>query len=163
MGDLLHVSGFGLWPAGLRPRVRLARYCLEPARLSCTGNRPIRCIFSVPSVTTPNIQRLHSRLYQRHHHRAMQETGRQKITFAEMRAAGVRGLLIYCSDFRCSHWTAISGDRWPDDLRLSDLEHRFACRACGRKGADVRPNFHWEDQARRAKVDHAPCDRELVG
>jgi hypothetical protein len=27
----------------------------------------------------------------------------QKITFAEMRAAGVRGVLIYCSDYRCSH------------------------------------------------------------
>ena len=26
----------------------------------------------------------------------------QKITLAEMRASGVRGLLIYCSDFRCS-------------------------------------------------------------
>jgi len=38
----------------------------------------------------------------------MQNVGRQKITFAEMRAAGV-------------HWTAISGDRWPDDVRLSDL------------------------------------------
>jgi hypothetical protein len=36
----------------------------------------------------------------------------QKITFAEMRASGVRGLLIYCSDYQCSHWTAISGDRW---------------------------------------------------
>jgi hypothetical protein len=46
----------------------------------------------------------------------------QKITLAEMRSAGVRGLLIYCSDYHCSHWTAISGDEWPDDLRLSDLE-----------------------------------------
>lgn len=27
---------------------------------------------------------------------------RQKITFAEMRADGVRGLLVYCSDYRCS-------------------------------------------------------------
>jgi hypothetical protein len=27
----------------------------------------------------------------------------QKITFAEMRAAGVRGILVYCSDHRCSH------------------------------------------------------------
>jgi hypothetical protein len=27
----------------------------------------------------------------------------QKITFAEMREAGVRGLLIYCQDFRRSH------------------------------------------------------------
>jgi hypothetical protein len=29
----------------------------------------------------------------------------QKITFGEMRASGVCWLLIYCSDFRCSHWT----------------------------------------------------------
>ena len=27
----------------------------------------------------------------------------QEITFAEMRAAGVRGLLIYCADYHCSH------------------------------------------------------------
>jgi len=67
----------------------------------------------------------------------------QKITLAEMRAANVRGLQIYCSDYRCSHWTAISGDRWPDDVRLSDLEPRFTCQACGRRGADVRPDFHW--------------------
>lgn len=66
----------------------------------------------------------------------------QKITLAEMRAAGVRGLLINCSDYRCSHWTAISGDRWPDDVRLSDLEPRFSCQACGRRGADVRPDFN---------------------
>jgi hypothetical protein len=43
-----------------------------------------------------------------------------------MRASGVRGLLIYCSDFRCSHWTAISGNRWPDDVRLSELENAFS-------------------------------------
>jgi hypothetical protein len=51
----------------------------------------------------------------------MPEPPRQKITFADMRASGVRGLLIYCSDYKRSHWTAISGDRWPDDVRLSDL------------------------------------------
>jgi hypothetical protein len=134
----------------------------------------------------------------------------QKITFREMRASGVRGVLIYCSDykcshwtaisadpkskvvqtapdsgrivlpwasgdspwtswsdftsrplrwascsspqwpcsdelgwlsdFRCSHWTAISADRWADDARLSDIEPRFTCQACGTKGADVRPD-----------------------
>jgi hypothetical protein len=67
---------------------------------------------------------------------------RQKIMFADMRASGVRGLLIYCSDYRCSHWIAISGDRWPDDARLSDLEPRFTCQACGRRGADVRPDWN---------------------
>jgi hypothetical protein len=30
----------------------------------------------------------------------------QKITFADMRDMGVRGLLIYCSDYKCSHLAA---------------------------------------------------------
>ena len=34
-----------------------------------------------------------------------------------------------------------SGDGWPDDVRLSDLEPRFVCSACGDR-ALVRPN--WE-------------------
>jgi hypothetical protein len=41
-----------------------------------------------------------------------------KITFAEMRDMGVRGILVYCADYQCSHSIAISGDGWPDDLRL---------------------------------------------
>jgi hypothetical protein len=67
----------------------------------------------------------------------------QKITFAEMRDMGVRGLLVYCSDYRCSHSMAINGDRWPDEVRLSDIEPRFTCNACGTRGADVRPDFNW--------------------
>jgi hypothetical protein len=70
----------------------------------------------------------------------MPEPTRQKITFAEMRACGVRGLLIDCSDYRRSHSVAISGDRWSDDVRLSDIKQQFICRDSGRKGADVRPN-----------------------
>jgi len=67
----------------------------------------------------------------------------QKITFAEMREMGVRGLLIYCSDYKCSHLISMNGDRWPDDMRLSDIEGRFTCSACGKRGADVRPDFGW--------------------
>jgi hypothetical protein len=66
-----------------------------------------------------------------------------KITFGEMREIGVRGILVYCADYHCSHSVALSADRWPDDLRLSDIEPRFTCSACGRRGADVRPNFNW--------------------
>jgi hypothetical protein len=66
----------------------------------------------------------------------------QKITFAEMRSSGVRGVLVYCSDYRCSHWIEMAADQWPDDVRLSDVE-RFVCTACGRKGADVRPHPGW--------------------
>jgi hypothetical protein len=65
----------------------------------------------------------------------------QKITFGELRASGVRGILIYFSDYRCSHHVAMIADRWPDDVRLSDIEPRFVCAACGKRGADVRPDF----------------------
>ena len=68
-------------------------------------------------------------------------TRHQKITFGEMRASGVRGLLIYCSDYKCSHSTAISADRWPDDVRLSDIEPRFTCQACGQRGRGRPPEF----------------------
>ena len=33
-----------------------------------------------------------------------------------------------------------SADPWPDHIRLSDIEHRFVCEACGKRGADVRPD-----------------------
>jgi len=28
-------------------------------------------------------------------------------------------------------------------MRRSDIEDRFVCRACGKRGADVRPDFNW--------------------
>jgi hypothetical protein len=59
-----------------------------------------------------------------------------KITFGEMRASGVRDVLIYCRDHRCSHSTTLSADQWPDNIRLSDVEPDFVCTACGKKGAD---------------------------
>jgi hypothetical protein len=68
----------------------------------------------------------------------------QTIPFGEMRSTGVHGILIYCSDYKCNHSTAISGDRWPDDVRLSDLEEGFECKACGKRGADIRPLFDRE-------------------
>jgi hypothetical protein len=49
-----------------------------------------------------------------------------KITFSEMRDMAVRGLLVYCADYRCSHSVDVSGDPWPDDLRLSDIEPRLS-------------------------------------
>jgi hypothetical protein len=29
----------------------------------------------------------------------------------------VRGILIYCQDFHCSHSIAVSADKWPDHVR----------------------------------------------
>ncbi|WP_338319592.1 hypothetical protein [Bradyrhizobium ottawaense] len=60
-----------------------------------------------------------------------------KITFGEMHEMGLRSVLVYC---HCGHHVALSADRWPDDVRLSDIEPRFIC-GCGNRGADVRPDF----------------------
>jgi hypothetical protein len=74
----------------------------------------------------------------------MPELTRQKITFGEMRAAGVRGLLIYCSDYKCSHSTNYErrqmagwrpAVRYRGRLRLHDLRAPL--------GADVRPDLRF--------------------
>ena len=49
---------------------------------------------------------------------------------------GVRGSLVFCADYRCSHSIAIGGDRRPDDLRLSDIEPGLVQNACGHRGAE---------------------------
>lgn len=54
---------------------------------------------------------------------------------------GVRDVMVYCQDYRCSHNVAMPADHWPDHVRLSDIEPRFICEACGRRGANVRPDF----------------------
>jgi hypothetical protein len=38
-------------------------------------------------------------------------------------------------------------DAWPGDVGLSDIEPRFICTACGKRGADVRPDFNWKGKA----------------
>jgi hypothetical protein len=44
---------------------------------------------------------------------------------------------------RLSLQATANADEWPDDLRLSDVEERFTCSVCGKRGADVRPDFNW--------------------
>ena len=109
--------------------LRSARGQRIAATAACPGNEAA-LQWRMPELTTP--------------------TRQQKITLGEMRSSGVRGLLIYCSDYHCSHSTAISGDRWPGHIRLSDLEPLFVCQACGQRGADIRPDWDWELSRRRA-------------
>jgi hypothetical protein len=52
----------------------------------------------------------------------------QKITFGQMRESGAHGVVVFCSDYHCSHSTRLPADRWPDDVRLSDIEPQFVCR-----------------------------------
>jgi hypothetical protein len=44
-------------------------------------------------------------------------------------------VLIYCADYRCNHSVAVMADQWADDVGLSDIEERFNCSACGKRGA----------------------------
>ena len=57
------------------------------------------------------------------------------------RESGVRGVLIYCADYKCSHSIEMYAGQWTDDVRVSDIEDRFVCTACGKRGADVHPHF----------------------
>jgi hypothetical protein len=46
-------------------------------------------------------------------------TRAERITFGELRDMGLRGVPIYCADYRCSHSVALSADRWDDSVRPS--------------------------------------------
>ena len=61
-------------------------------------------------------------------------TYQQKITFGELRESGVRDVLVYCRDHKCSDHITISADRRPDDVRLSDIEPEFVCTAGAKRG-----------------------------
>jgi hypothetical protein len=65
----------------------------------------------------------------------------QKITIGEMSESGPTRLIVYCGHYHCAHSVIIGADRWPDRVRLSDLEPLFVCKVCGHRGADVRPLF----------------------
>jgi hypothetical protein len=51
---------------------------------------------------------------------------------------GVRDVLIYCRDHRCSGRGEMNADLRPDHVRLSDVEPKFICTKCG---AEIRPKF----------------------
>ena len=58
-----------------------------------------------------------------------------------MRETGVRDLIVFCADYKFSHnvkLAAMMVDQWPNDLRQSDLEPRFVCKACGKRGTILR-------------------------
>ena len=66
----------------------------------------------------------------------------QKLTLGQMRQSGPRRLHVSCGNPNCSHTVVIDAECWPGSLRLSDLEVLYVCRACGHRGAEVRPDRH---------------------
>jgi hypothetical protein len=66
----------------------------------------------------------------------------QKITFGEMRESGVRDVLIYRRDHRCSHHVETNADGWADDVRLSDIEPNSPVQhAAAKKARTCGPKF----------------------
>jgi hypothetical protein len=63
-------------------------------------------------------------------------------------SGGPSRLIVYCGDYKCAHSVVIDADRWPDQVRLSDIEPQFVCKVCGKRGADVRPNFPYARMGR---------------
>jgi hypothetical protein len=72
--------------------------------------------------------------------------GRAKdVTFGAMRAAGVQGVLVHC--LACGRWRRLGRAecaKSSDNIKLSDIEPKFVCEACGKHGADVSPDFDWQ-------------------
>jgi hypothetical protein len=54
-----------------------------------------------------------------------------KLPLEKCEAQAFAGLLIYCSDYKCNHMVAMGKPSWPDPVRLSEIEDRFVCQACG--------------------------------
>jgi hypothetical protein len=44
------------------------------------------------------------------------------------------------------------------NLRLSDIEPRFVCAACGKRGAEVRPDFNWSSSIVPAMMGYRNTD-----
>jgi hypothetical protein len=64
-----------------------------------------------------------------------------KITFAQMHEQGVSGLLVPCAGYTSTTRPRSAATRGP--IMLSDIEDRFTCTVCGKRGADVRPDLSW--------------------
>jgi hypothetical protein len=55
-----------------------------------------------------------------------------RVTLGDVRAHGVRRLLIYCSEgLYCHHSGTVDADRWPDETAVRDLSPKAVCTKSG--------------------------------
>jgi hypothetical protein len=64
------------------------------------------------------------------------------MTLGNMRANGVRSLIVHCSNVTCRHEAVVNVDSLPDDAPVPALGLRMRCDRCGQRGADVMPNWN---------------------
>ena len=75
--------------------------------------------------------------------RGLEQSEPRNANIGHCRAHDLTHLLIYCTNFPvfCYHDARIPIDGLPDDLQLDDIQARCRCTRCGKKGAEVRPDW----------------------
>ncbi len=75
----------------------------------------------------------------------------EKITLGKRREMGIRGLLVYCLDYKAAKMSksAPTNGRITSGFPISSP--LFLCQACGRKGAEVRADFNWVSRQNRSR------------
>ncbi len=61
------------------------------------------------------------------------------MTLGNMRANGVRSLIVYCG--ACGRDAVFNVDTYPDSVPVPAFGPRMVCARCGMIGADARPNW----------------------
>lgn len=61
------------------------------------------------------------------------------MDLANMRENGVRSLQVHC--LHCGVDRVVNVDSYDGRLTVKSFERRMICLNCGRRGADVRPNW----------------------
>jgi hypothetical protein len=72
----------------------------------------------------------------------------EPMDLANMRANGVRSLLIWCRN--CHYEKIMNVDHLPGNVTVPSLGQRMSCTKCGTVGADIRPN--WLEQPERESL-----------
>jgi hypothetical protein len=67
----------------------------------------------------------------------------RRANIGHCRAHDLTHLLIYCTNFPvfCYHDARMPIDRFSDDAMLDDIQARCRCTKCGKKGAEIRPDW----------------------
>jgi len=74
----------------------------------------------------------------------------EPMTLGNMRANGVRSLMVYCSAW--PRIVAFNVDTYPETAPVPAFGPRMVCTGCGMIGADARPNW-------RERNDTGPITR----
>jgi len=64
------------------------------------------------------------------------------MTLGNMRANGLRSIIVACSNFACRHEAIVNVDSLGDDVPVPSMGPRMRCQKCGQRGADARPNWN---------------------